>query len=151
MYKLKKDRKERFYFTLHPENSVRVIIKSEAYVKKQSCEKAIESIKKNAGEDGRIEKKKSANSLHYFIVKSRNGKVIGVSNMYPSEDKRDEDIAQLLKAKDSETQDMTRPILEKVCCQGNTEDCCIEHPQLQEAPIKLSLLDRFISFIKKFL
>lgn len=58
------------------------ILTSELYESKSAAENGIESVKKNAGDDGRYERKEAKNGDHYFSLKAGNHQVIGSSQMY---------------------------------------------------------------------
>ncbi len=85
-----------FQFNLKATNG-QVILSSEGYTTKAACENGIESVKKNAPEDARYERKEAANGKFYFNLKAANGQVIGSSQMYQSEDSRDNGIESVKK------------------------------------------------------
>ena len=60
------------------------ILASEGYSTKAACENGIESVRKNAQDDGRFERKESSNGKHYFNLKAGNNQIIGNSEMYES-------------------------------------------------------------------
>lgn len=80
-----------FQFNLKADNG-QTILASEGYSNKSGCENGIESVRKNAPEDGRYERKTSANGKFFFNLKSTNGQVIGSSEMYESESSRENGI-----------------------------------------------------------
>ncbi|MBR6758116.1 MAG: YegP family protein [Bacteroidaceae bacterium] len=80
-----------FQFNLKATNG-QVILSSEGYTTLAACKNGIESVKRNAPEDARYERKESANGKFYFNLKATNGQVIGSSQMYQSEDSRDNGI-----------------------------------------------------------
>ncbi len=80
-----------FQFNLKATNG-QVILSSEGYTTLAACRNGIESVKRNAPEDARYERKESANGKFYFNLKATNGQVIGSSQMYQSEDSRDNGI-----------------------------------------------------------
>jgi uncharacterized protein len=84
------------------------ILRSEGYTTKAACENGIESVRKNAPEDARYERKVSSNNKYYFNLKATNGQVIGTSEMYESEASRDNGIESVKKnAPDSPVEDQT--------------------------------------------
>ena len=85
-----------FQFNLKATNG-QVILSSEGYTTKAACENGIESVKKNAPEDARYERKEAANGKFHFNLKAANGQVIGSSQMYQSEDSRDNGIESVKK------------------------------------------------------
>lgn len=83
-----------YYFSLKADNGQKILA-SEGYTSKAACENGIESVKKNATEDSRYEKKTSTNGKYYFTLKATNGQIIGSSEMYESESGRDNGIASV--------------------------------------------------------
>ncbi|MCQ9634468.1 YegP family protein [Chryseobacterium sp. WG23] len=59
-----------------------IILTSEGYVQKASCQKGIESVKVNSQEDSRYDRRKAVNNKDYFVLKARNGEIIGKSQLY---------------------------------------------------------------------
>lgn len=72
-----------FQFNLKAGNG-QTILASEGYATKAACENGIESVRKNAQEDGRFDRKESSNGKFYFNLKASNGQIIGNSEMYES-------------------------------------------------------------------
>lgn len=85
-----------FQFNLLATNG-QVILTSEGYAAKASCINGVESVKKNAQDDSRFERKEASNGKFYFVLKATNGQVIGQSQMYASEDSRDNGIESVKK------------------------------------------------------
>lgn len=61
-----------------------IILMSEGYVQKSSCQKGIESVKNNSQEDSRYDRRMTVNNKDYFVLKARNGEIIGKSQYYSS-------------------------------------------------------------------
>lgn len=80
-----------FQFNLKATNG-QIILASESYSTKASCENGIESVKKNAQDDSKYDKKTSTNGKYFFNLKATNGQVIGSSEMYESASGRDNGI-----------------------------------------------------------
>lgn len=80
-----------FQFNLRAVNG-QVILVSEGYTSKSACENGINSVKKNAADLNRFERKTSTNGKPYFTLKATNGQVIGTSELYESEASRDKGI-----------------------------------------------------------
>ena len=96
-----------FQFNLKAGNG-QVILASEGYTSKSSCLNGIESVRKNAPDDGRYERNTTANGKPYFNLKAGNGQVIGSSEMYESVASRDNGIESVKKnAPDAEVDDQT--------------------------------------------
>ncbi len=85
-----------FQFSLKAGNG-QVILTSEGYVAKGGAENGIESVRKNASDVSRFEKKTSANGKHYFNLKAANGQIIGTSELYESNSARDHGIESVHK------------------------------------------------------
>ena len=95
-FQLSKAKNGEFYFTLHASNG-EVILTSEMYRAKSGAINGIESVKTNAGDDGRYERKTSSNGKPFFVLKAGNNQVIGQSEMYESEKARDGGIESVKK------------------------------------------------------
>ena len=61
-----------------------IILTSEGYIQKASCQKGIESVKNNAQNDSRYDRRTAVNGKEYFVLKARNGEIIGKSQLYSS-------------------------------------------------------------------
>jgi uncharacterized protein YegP (UPF0339 family) len=85
-----------FQFNLKADNS-QIILTSEGYTTKAACENGIESVKKNATEDSRFDRKKSSNGKDYFNLKAANSQIIGSSEMYESSSSMENGIASVKK------------------------------------------------------
>jgi uncharacterized protein YegP (UPF0339 family) len=83
-----------FQFNLLAGNG-QVILSSEGYTAKAGCDNGIESVRKNAQDDSRFDRKTSTNGKFYFVLKASNGQIIGSSQMYESETGRDNGIASV--------------------------------------------------------
>lgn len=73
------------------------ILASEGYSSRAGCENGIESVKKNSQEDERFEIMESANGKFYFHLLAGNGQVIGVSQMYASEESAENGIESVMR------------------------------------------------------
>jgi uncharacterized protein YegP (UPF0339 family) len=83
-----------YQFNLKADNGEK-ILSSEGYSSKAGCQNGIDSVKKNASDDSRYEKKVSGNSKYYFNLTAANNQVIGTSEMYESASGRDNGIASV--------------------------------------------------------
>jgi uncharacterized protein YegP (UPF0339 family) len=72
-----------FMFNLKEENG-EVILTSELYKEKRSAIAGIDSVKANAGDDTRYERKTAKNGQAFFVLTATNGQTIGKSEMYSS-------------------------------------------------------------------
>ncbi|NII84256.1 hypothetical protein FHT21_003357 [Pedobacter sp. SG908] len=80
-----------YQFNLKAANG-QVILTSEGYTTKASCNKGIESVKTNAPTDARYDRKVAKNGAYYFNLKAANGEIIGTSQMYTTDDARNNGI-----------------------------------------------------------
>ena len=80
-FDLKKSPSGKYMFNLKAGNN-QIILTSELYDSKSAAEKGIASVKKNAGDDKRYERKASKKGEPYFVLNAANGEVIGKSEMY---------------------------------------------------------------------
>jgi len=106
-FELKKTTNAQFTFTLKAANG-EVILTSEQYVAKASAENGIASVKKNAPDDARYQRKTAKNGKPYFVLAATNGQVIGTSEMYSSTAAIEGGIASVKKnAPDAKVEDLT--------------------------------------------
>lgn len=96
-FELKQAKDGQFYFNLKAGNG-ETILTSEMYKAKPGALNGIESVKKNAGDDARYEKRTSASGKPFFVLRAGNNQVIGTSEMYETEKARDAGIASVKKA-----------------------------------------------------
>jgi uncharacterized protein YegP (UPF0339 family) len=96
-----------FQFVLKASNG-QVILASQGYSGKASCENGVESVRKNAQDATHFEKLTSSNGKFYFNLKATNGQVIGSSEMYEREASRDNGIDSVMRnAPDATIDDQT--------------------------------------------
>lgn len=85
-----------FQFNLKAGNG-QTILASEGYTTMAACKNGIESVKRNAPEDARYDRKEAKNGAPYFNLKATNGQVIGTSEMYSSVAARENGIESVKK------------------------------------------------------
>ena len=93
-FDLKKTSDAQYHFVLKAANG-EVILSSETYTTKQSAKNGIDSVRANAPYDSRYEKRTSGqptSQRYYFVLKAANSEVIGTSEMYATEQGRDNGI-----------------------------------------------------------
>jgi len=96
-----------FQFNLKAGNG-EIILASEGYSAKTSALKGIDSVKRNAADDNRYDRKESKNGKFFFNLKARNGQIIGTSEMYESASGRDKGIESVKRnASDATIDDQT--------------------------------------------
>ena len=85
-----------------------IILASEGYTRKPNATKGIESVKKNASDDNRYERKETKNGQYMFNLKAANAQVIGTSESYTTEAARENGIKSVMKnAPGASIDDMT--------------------------------------------
>jgi uncharacterized protein len=83
-FQVKTGKDGQYYFNLTAKNG-QVILSSEGYKAKESCENGIASVKKNSQDDKRFERKTAKDGSPYFSLNATNGQEIGRSEMYKSQ------------------------------------------------------------------
>ena len=94
-FELKTASDGQIYFRLKAGNG-EIILASEMYKAKAGAQNGIESVKKNAPLAERYDKLVSKNGKPYFTLKAGNHEVIGNSEMYNSEEARDNGIKSVM-------------------------------------------------------
>lgn len=106
-FEIKKGSSGKYRFNLKAGNG-EVILSSETYESKQGAERGIESVKTNAPNDSRYERKEASNSQPYFILKAANGEPIGRSETYSSKSAMENGIESVKKnAPSANVEDLT--------------------------------------------
>lgn len=96
-----------FQFNLKAGNG-QTILTSEGYTTKAAANNGIESVKNNAADDNRYDRKEAKNGKPYFNLKAGNGQIIGSSEMYESVAARENGIESVKKnAPDATIDDQT--------------------------------------------
>jgi len=93
-FEIKSGKTGKFRFNLKASNG-QVILTSEAYETRSAAVKGITSVKKNAGNDKRFERKAAKDGSVYFILKASNGEPIGKSEMYKTKRSLENGIASV--------------------------------------------------------
>jgi uncharacterized protein len=107
-FEIKKSKNgKQFLFSLKAANG-QVVLSSELYEARKSAEKGIASVKKNAANEKRFERKKAKNGESYFVLKAMNGETIGTSQRYNAAKSVEKGIASVKKnAPDARVDDLT--------------------------------------------
>jgi uncharacterized protein len=106
-FELYSDKGGEYRFRLKAGNGQTILV-SEGYKQRSSCENGIASVRKNASDDTRYERKESKSGQHMFNLKAGNGQVIGTSETYTSASARENGIASVKKnAPDAAVKDLT--------------------------------------------
>ncbi len=95
-FKIKSAKNDQFMFNLIADNG-QVILTSEMYTTKVSCNTGIASVQANCIYDARYDRKVSTNRKHYFNLKAANGQIIGTSEMYEAASGMETGIASVKK------------------------------------------------------
>lgn len=95
-FEIKAGKNGKFRFNLKASNG-QIILSSEAYDSRKGAEGGIASVKKNAGNDGRFERKTAKDGSFYFSLKAANGEPIGKSEMYKTKRSMENGIASVGK------------------------------------------------------
>ena len=93
-FEIKKAKNGEFYFHLKASNG-QIILSSEMYKTKASAENGIASVKKNAPDDARYERKEAKNGQPMFNLKAANHEIIGTSESYTTVAARENGIASV--------------------------------------------------------
>ncbi len=93
-FEIKAGKTGKFRFNLKATNG-QIILTSEAYDSRKGAEGGIASVKKNAGNDGRFERKTAKDGSPYFVLKAANGEPIGKSEMYKTKRAMENGIASV--------------------------------------------------------
>jgi uncharacterized protein YegP (UPF0339 family)/CBS domain-containing protein len=95
-FELKSSANGKFHFNLKAGNG-ETILSSELYNSRGAAENGIESVKKNAGEASRFERKVNKNEEPYFVLKAGNGEIIGTSEVFSTETAMENAISSVMK------------------------------------------------------
>ena len=95
-FEIKTGKTGKFSFNLKASNG-QVILSSETYDSRKGAERGIASVKKNAGNDKRFERKTAKDGSPYFVLKAANGEPIGKSEMYKTKRSMENGIASVGK------------------------------------------------------
>ncbi|MCR6651405.1 MAG: YegP family protein [Cellvibrionaceae bacterium] len=95
-FEIYKDKAGEYRFRLKAGNG-QIILASEGYTDKAGCSNGVESVRKNAPDDKRYERKKSVSGKYMFNLKAANNQVIGTSELYETEASRENGIESVKK------------------------------------------------------
>ncbi len=93
-FEIKVGKTGKFRFNLKASNG-QIILTSEAYESRSAATKGITSVKKNAGNDKRFERKTAKDGSPYFVLKASNGEPIGKSEMYKTKRSMENGVASV--------------------------------------------------------
>jgi uncharacterized protein YegP (UPF0339 family) len=72
-----------YRFNLKTSNG-QIILSSEQYTTKSGAQTGIQSVKENSKRKGQFEERTAKNGQSYFVLKAKNGEIIGRSETYQS-------------------------------------------------------------------
>lgn len=84
-----------YYFRLKASNG-ETILASEGYKSKSARQKGIRSVRANAPNEARYVQKTAKNGQFYFVLRAANHQVIGASEMYTTEQNRQNGIEAVM-------------------------------------------------------
>lgn len=106
-FELYEDKAGEYRFRLKAGNG-QIILASEGYKQKASAENGINSVRENAPNDDRYERKDTSSGKPMFNLKASNGQVIGTSEAYESTSSRENGIESVKNnAPDASLDDQT--------------------------------------------
>jgi uncharacterized protein len=106
-FQLKKAKNGQFYFNLLATNG-QIILTSEMYTSKPSANNGIASVKKNAPDAGRYDRRTNKGGKDYFVLKAANHQIIGNSEAYNSKAAMENGIKSVMKnAPGAKVEDLT--------------------------------------------
>lgn len=106
-FELYKSTNDQYRFRLKAGNG-EPILSSEAYTSKSGAENGIQSVKTNAPNDARYERKLSSGNQPFFVLKAGNNEPIGRSEIYSSESAMENGIESVKRtAPDARIEDLT--------------------------------------------
>ena len=95
-FEIKAGKNGKYRFNLKSSNG-QIILSSESYDSRSGAESGIESVRRNAGNEARFERKTAKDGSAFFILKAANGEPIGMSEMYKTKRSMENGIASVGK------------------------------------------------------
>lgn len=95
-FEIKVAKNGKWHFQLKAGNG-QIILSSEMYESKSACENGIASVQLNSPVDERYERCESQTADLYFVLKARNGQIVGRSDYYGSMSALENGIASVQK------------------------------------------------------
>lgn len=95
-FEISKNDKGEYHFKLL-NNDGKTLLRSEGYNARSGCTNGVESVRKNAGNDGHYEARTASDGRAYFNLKAANGQIIGTSPMFADAAARDAAVAATKK------------------------------------------------------
>jgi hypothetical protein len=95
-YNLRMSSNNQYHFSLTAENN-EPILSSELYTSKDGATKGIASVRINASQYDRYSRLTSSDGKFYFVLKAANNETIGTSEMYNTEQARENGIQAVMR------------------------------------------------------
>ena len=95
-FELKKSKNGKHFFNLLATNG-EIILTSQMYVSTAGAKKGIASVRSNAGNADRFERRQGKSGKSHFVLKSGNYRVIGTSQAYSSKANMEKGIKTVMK------------------------------------------------------
>lgn len=95
-FEIRSGKTGKFSFNLKASNG-QIILTSESYDSRKGAEGGIASVRKNASNDKRFERKTAKDGSPFFVLKAANGEPIGKSEMYKTKRSMENGIASVGK------------------------------------------------------
>ena len=106
-FEIFKGKDNQFYIRLFAANA-EIILAGEGYSSREAAKDAVTSIKNNAGGEDNFEIREAKDGKPYFVLKAKNGSILGVSETYSSKANAKKGIASVMKnAGIAELEDLT--------------------------------------------
>lgn len=106
-FTLKSGENDEFYFNLKAPNH-EIILQSEGYKQKQGALNGIKSVQENSCHENQFHRLTSDNGKPYFVLKAKNGEIIGLSEIYESTQSMEKGIKSvMINGQTSEIADLT--------------------------------------------
>ena len=80
-FSIRRDKQGEFRFNLTAANG-QVVLASEGYRTRASCEAGIASVQRSCVEDASFRRQRARNGKHYFSVLAPNQRIVGTSQLY---------------------------------------------------------------------
>ena len=107
-FEIFKGKDDHFFFHLKAGNG-EIILASQGYTAKASCQNGIDSVATNSKDESNFEKKEAKDGRHYFVLLAANKQVIGNSQMYTTASSRDHGIHSVHEnAVNADVNDLTK-------------------------------------------
>jgi uncharacterized protein YegP (UPF0339 family)/CBS domain-containing protein len=96
-FEIKTSTNGKFHFNLKSANG-ETVLSSELYNSRDAAENGIDSVKQNAGDASRYERKTNKNDEPYFVLKAGNGEIIGTSEVFSSDTTMENAISSVMRS-----------------------------------------------------